>query len=331
MGFRVQDVTFSDVLVHPVFNDLGGSVVAEHVVDGRRQFKGSLVTVALHGLNPFGVYHAATEYPAGFVLKVPDPGPGRVGTVPKKLPRVPAGQGAHGGDHAAVVLHVVVAIEDVVLPGVLVLGGHHYLTEPAAELRTGVDAEILTGVGISAPSSVHLGQVLHGFPVPFVQRCQNSCSVSSRLTAEDPVHGSGPCIATGGVGTCLLALAGGGPGQVLAQMLDDEVILGSLVLGCRQLHGLVQQVYKVGEGVPEETADTHGDVYTGMAQLFSWYDLDPQYSAALRLPYRPNTQKVQNLGDIISMGAHGRRSPHDHTHHLRVGPFLREVFLQQGL
>ena len=50
-----------------------------------------------------------------------------VGRVAEVRRRVLAGQGADRGDHAAVELEIVVAVEDVVLAVVLVLHGHRDL------------------------------------------------------------------------------------------------------------------------------------------------------------------------------------------------------------
>ena len=165
-GIWIEDVALGDVLVHPVFDDLSGGVVAEHVVHGGCEFKSALVAVAFHGINPLGVNDAASEHAPGLVLEVAVAGPGGVGTVAEELARVAACQGAHGGNHAAVVLHVVVAVEDVVLAGVLVLGGNDDLAEPLAELGPGAYAMLRLGVGIATPNGIDLCEVLHRFPVP---------------------------------------------------------------------------------------------------------------------------------------------------------------------
>ena len=87
----------------------GGGVEAEEVVDGRGELEGALVAVALHRADPARVDHAGPEDPVGLLLQGPGAdgvGGGRVADVGLG---VGAGQRAHGGDHAAVVLEVVVA------------------------------------------------------------------------------------------------------------------------------------------------------------------------------------------------------------------------------
>ena len=154
--------------------------------------------MALHRLDPLGVDHPAPEHPARFVLQVADPSSGRVGAIAEKLARVPAGQGPHGGDHAPVILHVIITVEYVVLPGVLVLGGHDDLAEPLPELGPGTHSEVSLGVSVAAPSGVDLRQVLHRFPIALVQRRQDTGPVGARFAAEYPIQRRGPVALTPG-------------------------------------------------------------------------------------------------------------------------------------
>ena len=160
------------------------------------------------------------------------------------------------------ILHIVVAVEDIMLPVVLVLGGDDNLAEPQAELLPGVDAEILPGVGVAAPGGVNLGQVLHRFPVTLVQHRQNARSVGARLAAENPVQGPGR--ATAGRIVVGWRIDVCGPAfPVLVKMLQDVVFFRGLVQRGHAFDGLVQQVNQVGEGIAEEPAYTDGYVNAG--------------------------------------------------------------------
>ncbi len=74
------------------------------------------------------------------------------------------------GDHAAVVLQIVVAVEDVVLAVVLVLGGHLHAGQRLGEGLAGGRALLVAGVGVAAPGQVGLGEVGVAAPVAGVDQ-----------------------------------------------------------------------------------------------------------------------------------------------------------------
>src|SRR5918999_130504 len=90
------------------------------------------------------------------------------------------------------ILHVVVAVEYIMLPVVLIFGGDNDLAKTQAELLTGVDPKVPLGIGVAAPGGVDLGQVLHRFPVALVQHRQDASPVSAGLAAKDAVEGGRP-------------------------------------------------------------------------------------------------------------------------------------------
>ena len=143
--------------------------------------------MALHRVDPLGVDHPAAEHPPRFILQVADPGSGRVGVVAEELARIAAGQCPHGRNHATMVLHVVVTVEDIVFPGVLVLRGYYDLAEPLPELGPGTDSKVLLGVGVATPGGIDLSQVFYRFPVPLVQRRQDAGPVGAGFAAEDTI------------------------------------------------------------------------------------------------------------------------------------------------
>ena len=72
----------------------------------------------------------------------------RVGRIAEELAGVVAGERAHGGYHAAVELHIVVGVEDVVFAVVLILGGDVNGGETGAKFADGADAVLLAAVGV---------------------------------------------------------------------------------------------------------------------------------------------------------------------------------------
>src|SRR4028118_2355092 len=85
--------------------------------------------------------------------------PGRVGGVPDKRLGVAAGQGADGGDHAPVVLEVIVGVEQVVLPVVHVLDGDLGAPEVRLHRPPRLDAVEPLAVGVAAPHGAALAEV----------------------------------------------------------------------------------------------------------------------------------------------------------------------------
>ena len=87
----VEQVLRGDLLVHPVLGDAGRRVVAEQVVDGRRQLGRALVAVADHRRDPARVGDAGAEHPPRLLGERPrDDARGvascRRGTPPGRVP-----------------------------------------------------------------------------------------------------------------------------------------------------------------------------------------------------------------------------------------------------
>ena len=285
----------------------------------------------LHGLHPLGIDHPAAEHPPGFVLQIADAGAGRVAAVPKKLAGAAPGEGTDGGDHTAVILHIVVAVKYIVFPVVLVLGGDDDLAEAGTELAAGGDPEILAGIGVAPPGGVHLGQVVDGLPVALVQHAQDAGAVGPRLAAENAEQGRVAHAFGASAGLAIAGAAAAAPFLILSDVLDDIVVVRRFLLRRRQRHRLVNQVNQIGESVPEKAADTHRDINARAAQLRQRNDLQVGHPPAFRLPHGFDAQQVQDLGNIVPVRPHCRSAPDHHAHHFRVGPFLVQVLLQQGV
>src|SRR5213076_3579524 len=99
-----------------------------------------LLAPALRRADPLGLLGQRAGPHVGGPVRVTDDGG-----------RVTAGEGADHGDHAAVVLEVVVGVGDVVFAGVDVLGGHGDAAVDAFEVGAGGAAVQLTAVGVAAP------------------------------------------------------------------------------------------------------------------------------------------------------------------------------------
>ena len=121
----------------------------------------------------------------GLVLQVANPGAGPIGSVPGEPAGIGPGESADVGDHAAMILYVVIAVEDDVLAVVLVVCGDDGMAETEAELLPGIDVEFLLGVGVATPGGVDLGQVLDRFPVALVENGQDARAVGAGLASKD--------------------------------------------------------------------------------------------------------------------------------------------------
>src|SRR3712207_9447018 len=108
--------------------------------------------------DPPRVDHAGPEDAVGLLLQRPGPHRVRRRRVTDVRLGVAAGQRAHGGDHAAVVLEVVVTVGDVVLAGVDVLRGDLDAAGGGAHVvRPGRGGEA-PGVGAAPPRRSDLGE-----------------------------------------------------------------------------------------------------------------------------------------------------------------------------
>ena len=117
----IEHVRGGQLLVHPVVDHAGGRVVAEQVVHGRGHLERALVPVPGHRGEPPRVDHPGAEHPLGLLGQGAGAHQVRHGRVADVGGRGGPGQVPHHGHHAAVELEVVVGVGDVVLAGVGVL------------------------------------------------------------------------------------------------------------------------------------------------------------------------------------------------------------------
>ena len=84
-------------------------------------------------------------------------------------------------------------------------------------------------------------------------------------------------------------------------------------------HRLVEQGTRLREGVAEEAGDPHRHVdrAAGPARP-AGSTSSPRTRRLSALPDRPHAEQVEDLGDVVAVGAHRRRAPDDDARPLRV-------------
>ncbi len=247
--------------------------------------------MALHRPDPLRVDNPGAHHPGGLLGQAPHPGPGGVGGVAEPGLGLHAGDGPDRRDHPAVVLQVVIGIEDVVLAVVLVLDRDLDRGEPAAHRLGSGQAHPGAPVGPAAPRLVDGGEIGVGTPVPGLEEREDARAVRSGLRAEDP--------------------------RVVAEP--------------GQVEGLIQQPHDVGEGVTEEPRDPERDVHPGTAQLALGHELQATDPPRLLLPHGSHADQRERLGDVVAHGPHGRRAPQHEPDAAREGTLLLAVALDQGV
>src|SRR5690606_24785937 len=188
----VQHVLAGQRLVHPVVHDARGRVEAEQVVDRGGQFERALVAVPLHGTDPTWIDDTGPEDPVGLLAeraRAHGVGRGRVADVGL---RVGAGQRAHRGDHAAVVLEVVVGVGDVVFTRIDVLRRHRDASVVGAHVVTRRDPVESTSVREATPGGVDLGEIGVIPPRTGLDGLEDARAVRAGFGAEDT--GRGPAL-----------------------------------------------------------------------------------------------------------------------------------------
>ena len=90
--------------------------------------------------------------------------------VAKIMRRPTSAEGPDRGDHAAMKLKVVVAIEQIMLAIVLVMDRDLHPSEPTAEIGPSVDPLAARNVRVAAPVNVRLGEVRVRLPVPLLKK-----------------------------------------------------------------------------------------------------------------------------------------------------------------
>ena len=222
------------------------------------------------------------------------------------------GQRADRRDHAAVVLEVVVGVDDVVLAGVLVLGRDGDAPERGLHVGAGLAPVQAAAVGVPTPDGVHLGEVGVAAPVAGVDQRQQARPVRAGLGAEDPRGRAAAVTVRRDVGLDVLA---------------DVVV--RLVQGRHGPDRVVEQRDDVRERVAEEAGDAHGDVDAGPAELRARDDLEPGDPPGRLVPHGAGADEREDLGEVVALGAHRARAPHREPDAARVLAGVGDVAGQQ--
>ena len=213
---------------------------------------------------------------------------------------VVSGEGADRGDHAAVVLEVVVGVGDVVLRGVHVLRRDLDPPVGGAHVLGGLDSLYAAPVGVPAPGGVDLREIGVVSPGTGLDELQQTGAVGPGLGTEDPA------------GVLVESAVGTGVGP-------DVVALVRLVEVLDHLHRVVEQCQDVRERVAEEPGDTDGGVDARAAQFLQTDDLEVRDPAGGLVPDRPDTEEGEHLGDVVAGGAHRGGAPDRQPDGRRVG------------
>ena len=316
----VGDVGPRELVVHPVVDHPGRRIETEEVVHRGRELEGALVAVPAHRRHPARVDHPGSEH-AGRLLseraRADRVGSRRVADVGA---RGRAGQGPDRRDHAAVVLEVVVAVGDVVLARVDVLGGDVDAAVGALHVAPGRHAVELPAVGEAAPRRIDLREVLVVAPVARLDEREDARAVGTRLRAEDPCRRA-----------ALVAVLR----EVGLRVRPDVVVVVALVEGGDEPERVVEQVDDVRERVAEESRDADRDVDPRVAQLLQRDGVESDDATRHLVPAGPDADQGEDLGDVVAGRPH-RRGPPDREAHgarplPRVGAMPREKAVRHRL
>ena len=88
---------------------------------------------------------------------------------------------ADGGNHAAVELQIIVAVENVMFAVVLIVERHFDVAQAVAECVARVHALLVGGVGVAPPIDVGFGEIVFVLPVAFFNQRQNARPIRARL------------------------------------------------------------------------------------------------------------------------------------------------------
>ncbi len=98
-------------------------------------------------------------------------------------------------------------------------------------------------------------------------------------------------------------------GRVLLHVRPYVVGLGRFVQLRHRPYRVVDQPHDVREGVPEESGDADGDVDARPAQFLHRHHLEARHPARGVVPHRTAPEQRQDLGDVVTLGAHRGRAP----------------------
>ena len=161
----------------------------------------------------------------------------------------------HRRDDPAVVDVLVVDVVEVEADDVLILDRRLDAGELALEGATGHTPMQLLAVGMAAPGDGRLTEVIAALPLLGLHKDGHASAVGPWGTTEDAKRSLLSCRL--GVYPLSLQLL-----ELLLIVLLHPVVLGRLVEGEDEAHGLIQQRDQCGEGVAQQAGDARDDVQT---------------------------------------------------------------------
>ena len=165
-------------------------------------------------------------------------------------------------------------------------------------------ARPVAAVGVPVPGHEEVGQVRLLIPGRGVDGQVHAHPVGARLAPEDP-----------------------GPGFVAGGVRPDKVHLVGLVESGDHRDGGVEQVDTAGKGVAKDPAHPDGDVNPRPSEPGEGNDLDPVEPSFF--PDRLHPEKVQELGQLFTVGPHHVRGLPVDGDVLRIFAVLSSVAFEQ--
>ena len=171
-------------------------------------------------------------------------------------------------------------------------------------------------IGVSAPTHIHLAEIIHAFPVFCFQQGPHSGAVTAGRTTKYAVAGLG--LRFRSTQPALFQFGG-----FSRDMFSHEILFRGFLLRRRQRDRLVHPLDGERQRIPEQPANTDRHVDTGPFQFRRRDEFQPNDPAATLLPNRPNAKQIKELGDALPATAHIGAAPHHHADTFRIMPFLR--------
>ena len=170
---------------------------------------------------------------------------------------------------------------------------------------------------MTAPTHINIGNIINGFPVLAFQQRRYACTIGSLRIAKDTEGCLTPCSSVFHALLLLQLLA------VLLNMLAHKVQIIGFILLCSQQHCLIHHLHYRRHSITEKAADTCRNVNTRTLELHQRDNLQTVDTQATALVLGSNTHEIEEFGNTLTVAAHIRAGPEDHTDIFRIMTFLR--------
>ena len=261
----------------------------------------------LHGADPARVDHPGPEHPRGFLGERPGPDGvwrGRVADVGLGLG---PGERAHGGDHAAVVLEVVVGVGDVVLDGCRCSWPPRRSADSWSPCPPRAGRRPDRGRTRTRPRRCRPRRDLIISPVAGLDQRQESRPVRARRGPEDPGGGAPLVPMLGQIASAWARTKFSSSGS--SSSATRRTASSSIVSTCG----------KASRKKPEIRTVTSIRGRPSSASGIASRPVDPP---GRLVPDREHAHQGQHLADVVSAGPHGGGAPDRQPDRLRVGTGL---------